>query len=916
MVLSGGQSSANPSFLPAKRPSSPAGIPTSSGGGGTTTSSGGGRRNGKETTKSIDEILPPTQEVSMAPKPESLPAGTRTIAGQTFQQFIDPKTGRRFVGGEVQPKNGMSIAPGRTTSGQVTQSFATSSSGIGGTISGSIFERTTGQKIRESARRARDVGIIGRETSVGAFFSNVLQPFNEPRNIRFEQTVRTGEPSELFSRRGTQITQMAAKPETITPGEFLVKRDIESGVRFDLAGLPSNVATQTISREVEREELLASERTLGLQTGGIQSELQGRVDLGELSVLEAESQFQSRTTPLLEQEQKAFSERVLGRVETETTVFRESRRATTRELNLLQPKTGEKIRTVGTIAGVTALSLTSGGGALVLGASVGLGGTQIIEAFSGQRTLTQRASILGTAGLNIAGGSFIGGQALKATGRGGLSLIERESLRDFERGLSKQRLRTTGRELLKTDESSLIFTSGEKVVGSGKQEVQGIFTARRVTTPEKFATTESGRSVLVSPEVSKDIVEGGLQVSRTKFVDPITGRITESRRVTRFGAELTPVKDTDIFRNLGGGLGQQFKEGEFFKGTAAVFRPGERSGITTLPFQGISRQVDNELITAGFGITKGKLQDTFTGRVLSTGRIKLLGDEATGRGFQIIRPSTGKRTPFDFPEVKVDEPFGTVNIFPPASSRPPQIGASPTAPSQGAFTGLGQFERTSEVSFGRAIGAGLDISQRLGAEAVRLSPGLRATSSTIFQRVSLPETGQQLISRQRTVNPIIQSIENRQVFSLQRPSATFQEPVILSGINQNIGSNLVSNQQFISPQQVFRSPQVTLQQKLQPTQPLFQTPRVPFGFDLPGLRPPSFLPKLPKPSLRETGRRAAQGRVSPSRFTPSLTGSVLNLRLSSAPKELSIGGFSPFQLRGIVASRARRVKGRRSRRRN
>lgn len=68
-------------------------------------------------------------------------------------------------------------------------------------------------------------------------------------------------------------------------------------------------------------------------------------------------------------------------------------------------------------------------------------------------------------------------------------------------------------------------------------------------------------------------------------------------------------------------------------------------------------------------------------------------------------------------------------------------------------------------------------------------------------------------------------------------------------------------------------------------------PVPPFAGGFPFLFPPlTFKRPLPKK------RKKVKPRI---RFIPSITGAVLNIRLGATPKELSVGGFSPFRIRGI-----------------
>lgn len=119
--------------------------------------------------------------------------------------------------------------------------------------------------------------------------------------------------------------------------------------------------------------------------------------------------------------------------------------------------------------------------------------------------------------------------------------------------------------------------------------------------------------------------------------------------------------------------------------------------------------------------------------------------------------------------------------------------------------------------------------------------------------------------------------------------------------------------QVIQPTQLIpRQGEVIRLGEAQLQSPLLESPLVTEPLTVPlttSLRTPIRLPPLnirgfgfdtPRVARLDTGVRVPllSGR-QPSRFTPSITGVFLGLQVRGTPKELAIGGFNPFQLRGI-----------------
>lgn len=197
----------------------------------------------------------------------------------------------------------------------------------------------------------------------------------------------------------------------------------------------------------------------------------------------------------------------------------------------------------------------------------------------------------------------------------------------------------------------------------------------------------------------------------------------------------------------------------------------------------------------------------------------------------------------------------------------------------------------------------LDISMSVfstpssGLATTSIAPGIAVPPPSPSPSVTpsgVPFTISPSVSVSPKASPIVGSIAPSPSPSL--PSPSISPSISISPSTSPSISPSPSPSPSISPSPSV-SPSISASPSLSPSVSPSPSPSIvgevipppPTGFPFP-LIPLRF--KRPKPKKRKGSRPGIK-------FVPSITGAVLNLQLGATPKQLSVGGFNPFQIRGV-----------------
>jgi hypothetical protein len=248
-----------------------------------------------------------------------------------------------------------------------------------------------------------------------------------------------------------------------------------------------------------------------------------------------------------------------------------------------------------------------------------------------------------------------------------------------------------------------------------------------------------------------------------------------------------------------------------------------------------------------------------------------------------------------------------------------------------ALANLQQTKTIALSKFGKDAFSGqqdafLGVTRSISSSAV--SPSVKATSTVTIPslKVSVPKE----ISAS-SVSP--SSAPQFSVSLIASPSPSLQKsPVISSSLSpQRSPSPSLQRSPSLSPS-TQRSPSLSPSASPSPSISPSLSPSI-----SPSISPslsPSISPSLspsPSPSPSITGGPVPVGgigfpglpfvpqfrrgpakrrkKAAPvTRFSPSISGAVLGIRLTETPKELAIGGFDPFKIRGVVVKKKKKKK--------
>ncbi len=790
-----------------------------------------------------------------------LPEGTTEEQAQAFREggisvptIITPEGGRtafKFAGGG----GGVTVAsqiqgpvPETTTSAQeevfrqtgVTEAKPSIGQPLQVTIAPSPQEKAEdiGRGIPTPSQRF-DLDFVRSKVIAPFFFAGAqgetpLTSFRNVGSLFTDTSKKTGDIPFQVPQFGT-ITQDQPTGFKETTGFELAR---EQALLDPTLLVPPEITAQKVSKEISQE---------------IIKELQPRVSSGELTIEQAEAEFETQFEVKAEERRPQF-ETDIGRV----TKFRSD--VAFGETPALD------FGTIGELAGIGALSFTPTGQAILGTAFVSEGIPPLFEAVLGEDLKpSQRIKLAGTGLFTIGLGLGVGGISVRAAERAAdVSLLKE---------LQSQTGVITGREIAELEGGGALFDIKSirqfgdearvetRLIAPVFETAEGEFsiTGGRGKTVGQFFSTERGAIVKLKPQ---DFSFGGRQVV-SEQVPSLVGRdisVGLEEFEGAFGEGFVRFKGQDVFKEFKfGGISKDIQS-EFGKITEIKAGGLERlrlGGITKLPKRGtLFREVRGIFDIQETGFIRGLTETEETGVRFIT---------PTGRG---------KRTPLSvtFQELKIKPPVGITTQIERQVFQPSTIVQQPSQ------------VRRSLVGLQTAVGGeGLTQEQIIKSRGVLFQPS-KSAFDTDFSKIQTSLSTATISGTRFDIRSMIK-----------------QQPVI-----KQTQPQLQPQLQF-QPQEFFGE-QALKQPTLKP--PSF-IPRIPFEPFEPARSSRFFLPRLPRITFpRERPPKFKGRKRKPGRIAPSFTG-IIGFQLrgitGKLPKPISPRiGLLPSQIRLFEPPRLRK----------
>lgn len=619
--------------------------------------------------------------------------------------------------------------------------------------------------------------------------------------------------------------------------------------------IPSGARAQRISETISRE--------LG-------AELQPQVTAGQLTVPQAEVEFQKQFTTRFESRigEVKSSDIIRGRVERG------------RQPALDVPRAVE----LGAILGG---SLTPFG-AQIVGASFVAEG---LPRITGGETFFQKGLGVAEVGLGLVGGGF----AVRAAERAAdislvrelqqqRGLIDPSFSRELQRGPlgSEFQIRTT-RQFGK--EASLVTETR--------------FPIFRIQKPAVIKPSETGIPTVIRAEEDFFAITGGRGVSQLKFFSVAKGRVITTTEKFGFQVPQIDIAKGQIGTSIPsrGVSVRPIEDFTGFTGRGLITKPGE-PGITRFAFGGISKELQapiGPIIAArGGGLSGVKLPKALKGLTFrEAGTLEPLSIQAQRFQFRVTERGFIKRLP-----PKADD---GISFIRPAdiTKTPLQTTFAPPLPVSGLTTQLEkQVISLPKIikptpSRGLAAPSARQLTTTQDISGVSLGPQISAVREpTFFPKVDIrTDIGLGEISPGRVrVTPFQEGIirETQQEKALLK-SLQGQE---LTPLFREAGRQKISQRQLLEQRQLQETlfPGITT-----PTTPIGGFAFGDFGFGFPPIIPPRF-------GGGARRKRRIRGKKIRTPIQPSFTALALDLR-GALPKEFGDLGILPGRIRAIPTKR-------------
>jgi hypothetical protein len=466
----------------------------------------------------------------------------------------------------------------------------------------------------------KDVGIgLG---IVKGDYKNPLDYFENKGTAKADKTINSNINPTWRGTISNQNIPGYYDTSNITYGQLEQRRLMESGVSFDLVGVPENVR---VSRTIERTGKATSESAQKEYDALSQSIFeQKQIDVyGGKDINIAQSEYESESTALKSRVEEKYNKQFDILATEEVRKVRSASASADITGGRLGVTTGDTIKRVTPeviktgliVAGsLSASPLVFGAAAVVSG---GILATQSFGKAFGNEDITtgERIKLIGQGAIGL---GIIGFGVSRSVGLNRESLLSKQYESELRYDLEKETIRLSGNEVYKSDKGAVYLLRGERSVGSASQETTFTLKTFRNVKPDVFAKSESGIPTLISKgkEQVNSVITGGK--TKTTIYNFLSGETKTS--INKFGAGSRPVTTAKSLSK--GGVTNILSEGELSISEGYVKIKDVPGFKKSYSFSLVKEDEEVYKVAAG-KLSKARLSSS--GKMSATGKFKILG---------------------------------------------------------------------------------------------------------------------------------------------------------------------------------------------------------------------------------------------------------------------------------------------------